>query len=64
MITPLRLTILSSQSKVTDLSGKVQCLRKIAPPKPMFPVVLLTCVRTIPQISRGMCAVVKRKSAF
>lgn len=64
MITPLRLTILRSQSKVTDLSRKVQCHKKIAPPKPMFPAILLTYVQTIPQTSRGMCAAVKRKSAF
>lgn len=63
MITPLRLTILSSKSKVSDLSGNVQCHKKIAP-RPMFPVILLKYVHTIPQISRGMCAMVKRKSAY
>lgn len=64
MITPLRLTILSSKSKVSDLSGNVQCHKKIAPPRPMFPVILLKYVHIIPQISRGMCAMVKRKSAY
>lgn len=47
MITPLRLTILRNQPEVTDLRGKAESHKKIASPKPTFPVILLNYIKFI-----------------